>query len=153
MDPVSVTLIGAFVAGASKGAAKVGQRAVVDAYDAFRHLVVTGYAKAVDLFPAITAFEAKPESEARQGVLAEELKAAGALDDATLVTAAERVLAAAEHSGLAIGLDWTDIKAAQLKIGKIRARAGSIGFRAARMEITGSVEIPEIDVGGGARGN
>ena len=131
---------------------KTGERAVVDAYAAFRHLVVAGYGKTADLLQAVVSFEAKPESAGRRDTLTEELKSAGALDDPNLLAAAENVLNAAETSGASIGLDWEDVKAARLKLGKVRVRAGAIGFRAARMEIAGEIEISEIDVAGAHKG-
>ena len=58
------------------------------------------------------------------------------------------MIAAAEKSAAqTVGIDWQDVRVARLKIGQIRARAGAIGFRAARME-AGEIEIPGIDVSG-----
>ncbi len=147
MDPITLTLVSAFVAGAAKGATKVGDSAVSDAYAALRHIVLTSYAKATDLLASVSGVEAKPDSAGRRETLAEELKAAGALDDEKLVTAAEAVLSAVEGQEPAIGVDWSDVRAARLKIGTVRARAGAVGFRAARMEIAGEIEITEIDAG------
>lgn len=150
MEPVTTTLLSAFVVGAAKGAAKVGEQAVVDAYAALKHIIIKSYEKAADLLESITSLEKKPDSEARRARVAEELQASGAIDDAKLVAAAEAVLDAAARSpsSQTIGIDWEDVKAARLKIGAIRARAGAIGFRAARLEITGDVEIGDVDVGG-----
>lgn len=150
MDPVTITLLSAFVAGAAKGAAQVGEKSVNDAYSVLRQLAIATYGAASGLVKSIVSLEEKPESNGRRETVAEELQAAGAIDDDRLVAAAEAVLSEAEagSESLAIGVDWQDVKAARLKIGEIRARAGSIGFRAARMEISGEVEIPKIDAGG-----
>jgi hypothetical protein len=150
MDPVTTTLVSAFVAGAAKGAVKVGDQAVTDAYAVLKSIVMATYQHATELLHSITGLEAKPESPGRRDTLAEELEAVRAVDNPTLVAAAEAVIAAAEKlpSMLSIGIDWQDVRAARLKVGEIRARAGAIGFRAARMEITGEVEISGIDVSG-----
>ena len=151
MDPVSTTLVSAFVAGAvAGGAKKLGESAVADAYAGLKQVVLETYAKAGDLIQSIAGLEQRPDSDGRRQTVAEELTRAGALDDQALVEAAEAVIAAVEKSGAArtIGIDWEDVSAARLKIGAIRAQAGAIGFRAARMRITGDVEIAGIDVGG-----
>lgn len=149
VDPVSTIVVSAFVVGAAKGAAKVGEQAVQDAYQALKRLVTTTFNTAVDLLDSITGLEKKPESESRRSVLAEELSAAGALDNAEVIAAANVVLEAAQQNGAyqTIGVDWADVRAAHIKLGQIRARAGAIGFRAARSEIQ-NLEITGIDVEG-----
>ena len=150
MDPILTTLITAFVIGAGKGATTVGEESIVNAYAALKGIVSKTYSKATDLLDSIAGLEKKPDSQARRDAVSEELSASGALDNPQILTAAEAVVSAAEKSGYSqtIGIDWQDVKAARLKIGQIRVRAGAIGFRAARMEITGEIEIPSIDVGG-----
>ncbi|MBV8650651.1 MAG: hypothetical protein JO255_04235 [Alphaproteobacteria bacterium] len=152
MDPVSVTLISAFVAGAATGLTKVGDKAVVEAYDALKHLIVAGYQSATELLRSIESVEADPKSKGRQAVLGEELQKAGALDDEKLVAAAQTVLKAAKASSPAIGIDWSEVEAASVKIDEIRAEAGSIGFRAARSKL-GTVDLGKIHAGGGSSGN
>ena len=150
MDPVATTLVSAFVIGVGTGMTKVGEQAIVDAYQALKDLIKTTYKDAKDLLDSISHLERKPNSKARRYSVAEELDTAGALDDERLLSAAEAVIAAAEHCDpqYTIGVDWKDVKACRIKIGQIRARAGAIGFRAARTEISGDVEISGIDVKG-----
>lgn len=150
MDPVATTLISAFVIGASKGIAKVGEQSVIDAYRALKNLVTTSYKRASDLLDSIAHLERKPESQARRDAVAEELHTAGALDDERLVSAAEAVIDVAKKSPSyqTIGIEWSDVKTSCVKVGQIRARAGAIGFRAARSEFSGDVEITGIDVRG-----
>lgn len=144
-DPVTVTLVAAFALGAAAGLKKVGEEAIVDAYSVLKKLVIKGFGAAKELIVAIDALEEKPESNGRKATLAEELEAAGAIDDEALIEAAIAVIKAGEASGQTVGVDWQDIKAAELEIGKIRVRAGAVGFRAARMEVAGKVTINEID--------
>jgi hypothetical protein len=150
MDPITTTIVTAFVIGASQGARKVGDQAVSDAYSALKNIVTSSYHQAAELLRSIAGLETKPDSPGRRGTLAEELAAAGALNDGKLLAAAESVVAAAENatSTQTIGIDWQDVRAARLKVGQIRSRAGAVGFRAARMEVTGELEITGIDVAG-----
>jgi hypothetical protein len=112
-------------------------------------MIASTYHHAADLLKSVAAVEEKPESGGRRTTLAEELKAAHAVDDDKLVAAAEAVLAAAEESPSAqtIGIDWQDVHAACVKIGQIRARAGAVGWRVARSELS-DIEIAGIDVAG-----
>jgi len=150
MEPVTVTLLSAFAAGAASAAKTLGDEVVKDAYKSLKAIITDAYAKAGDLLASLTMFENSPESKPRRELLAEELKAAGALDDPKLLAAAEAVLAAAEKlpQATAIGVDWSDVKVARLKLGNIKARAGAIGFRAARMEVTGELQLGDIEVDG-----
>lgn len=152
MDPVSTTVVSAIALGATHAADKLGEKLVTDSYAALKHLLVTAYGKATDLIESVIGLEKKPDSEGRQATVAEELRTSGAVDDERLIAAAEAVLAAAEQASAVrtIGIDWSDVKAARVKVGKIKARAGAIGFRAARMEIAGDVEVQDIDVAGGS---
>jgi hypothetical protein len=149
MDPVATTLISALVAGATAGVTSAATTAVTDAYAALKGIITSGYGKATELLESIASLEKKPDSEGRRSTVAEELELAGALNDEALVSQAEALLAIIESSAGAqsIGLDWSDVKAARLKLGKIRVRGQSVGFRAARMEIAGAVEIGDLDVG------
>jgi hypothetical protein len=149
MDPITTTLVTAFVIGASKGAVDVGEESVKDAYSALKSAVTSTYAHATELLKSIASLETAPSSSGRRQTVAEELKSAGAINDERLLAAAEAVISAAEKSPSfqTIGVEWNDVRAARLKISEIRARSGAIGFRAARMEIFGEVEIKGIDVG------
>lgn len=149
MEPVITTLLTAFVIGAAGGAAKTGEQAILDAYTALKHIITKSYSTATDLLESIVGLEKKPASQARRDAVMEELQAVGASDNEQLVKAAEAVISAAENSPIvqSIGMDWKDVKLARLKINEIRTRSAAIGFRAARMEVTGEVEISSIDTG------
>jgi hypothetical protein len=154
MDPVTTTIISAFVIGAAQGARKVGDKAVTDCYDALKHSIRSAYAKCTSLLTSIDTLEGKPDSEARRKVLEEEVVAAELIDDPKVVDAADKLLSAAKAAGpqTTVAVDWEDVELARLKIGEIKAQAGAIGFRAARLKVTGQVEITKIGADGG-RGN
>ena len=149
MDPVTTTLVAAFVVGASSAARGVGEQAIQDAYGALKELLSDSYSGAKSLAAALVGLEAKPESDARRAVLAEELEEVGALDDPALAEAAESVLAAAESDPAAaqVAIDWEDVSAARLKVGRIRAQGGTLSFRVARLQVRDSIEIDEITAG------
>lgn len=150
MDPVLTALIGAFVVGATKGSATVGEKAIADAYHAFKNLLTRTCGEAANLWHAVSDLQKKPANQPCRDAVAKELEAAGALDNDQLVRSAEAVIEAAEKAAgpIAIGVDLGEVKAARIKIQGIRARAGSIGFRAARLESMGEIEFGAIDVGG-----
>ena len=92
MDPLS-TIVAAVVAGAATGLGAVAAEAVKDAYAGLRKLIVDRYADRGDVADALDKVEARPDSQARQAMLREELAAAGAEKDAELLTAAQALLA------------------------------------------------------------
>jgi hypothetical protein len=148
MDPLGTTIITAFAVGAAKGATKIGEQAVVDAYAALKHIVMATYGKAVDLIESITGLEKKPESAARRETLAEELKAAGALNDPKLLAAAVAVMDAAKKApGIdSIGIDWNQVEVDRAELTKISAGPGSIGMRVSNSKI-GEFKAGEVKAG------
>jgi len=79
------SIIGALAAGALAKAGDVGGRAVIDAYDALRSLIVRKLGKG----GAVQSLEDEPRSEAAQATLAEALTKAGLVADPELATHAE----------------------------------------------------------------
>ena len=88
MEPITTALIAAAVA----GVAKMGEQAIVDAYNGLKNLIHRKFGSDSEVAKAVEAVEAKPESEGRKATLAEELKAAKAEEDQELVEAARKLL-------------------------------------------------------------
>lgn len=88
MEPVTTALIAAAVAGVTK----MGEQAIVDAYNGLKSLIRRKFGSDSEVAKAVEAVETKPESEGRKGTLAEELKAVRAEDDQELVEAARKLL-------------------------------------------------------------
>jgi disulfide oxidoreductase YuzD len=89
MDPISTVMLAALVAGVTAGAADVGQKAIVDAYEGLKTIIKRKFGAQSDLAPAISSLENKPDSEGRQATLAEEVAAADAAQDEEIMAAVQ----------------------------------------------------------------
>jgi hypothetical protein len=92
MDPISVALIAA----AAAGVTKVGEQAVVDAYNGLKALIVRRFGADSKLARAVSDLEEEPKSEASKALVAERLAAAKADLDPDLTAAAQKLLALLE---------------------------------------------------------
>jgi hypothetical protein len=107
-EPMSITtmLVGAVVSGAVAATGQVAGAAIKDAYGAFKALIVRKLGAQADVENAIQQVEAKPKSEARRGMLAEELDAASAAQDAEIVAAAKELLRLLDEEGIQTGISY-----------------------------------------------
>lgn len=92
-DPITAALLG----GLAAAAGKVASKAVEDAYGALKALLLRKLGDSSDAADAIAKLEAKPDSEGRKAILAEELATAGIADDGELLEAARKLRAALEQ--------------------------------------------------------
>jgi len=100
MDPISTAIAGAL--------ANLGATAVKDAYAGLKALLVRKFGPESKVAKAVEEVEAKPESEPRKAVLAEELETAGAVKDEEIVRAAHTLATAVEtHGGPAVSVQQT----------------------------------------------
>jgi hypothetical protein len=99
MDPI--TLIVAMAAGAAAAAKDVSVQAVKDAYHGLKALIVRKLGDKGDVSAALDQAEKRPDSEARQAVLKEELAHAGADKDAELLAQARAFLDLLQQHGMA----------------------------------------------------
>jgi hypothetical protein len=84
MDIITSALTGAL--------GKVGGQAVQDAYAGLKSLLLRKFGEKSDLAEAVTKLEQKPDSEARKGMVTEEVEAAGADKDEEIQSAAKKLL-------------------------------------------------------------
>ena len=91
MDPIN-TLLAAIVAGSVVASKDVATQAVKDGYAALKALLVRKFGETSDVADALQKVENKPDSEARQALLKEELDSAGASQDLELVQRAQAFL-------------------------------------------------------------
>ncbi len=91
MDPISIIAL-ALVAGAAASAKDVAAQAVKDGYAGLKALVMRKFGSKGDVQAAVDQAEKKPDSEARQAVLKEELQAAGADQDEEVVKLAQSLV-------------------------------------------------------------
>jgi hypothetical protein len=102
MDPLTL-IVTAVTAGAVAASKDVAAQAVKDGYAALKTLLVRKFGQEADVAGAIEGVEKKPDSEARQAVLKEELETARAAQDADLVQQAQALLDLLKQHGLELG--------------------------------------------------
>jgi hypothetical protein len=91
MDPISIIAL-ALVAGAAASAKDVAAQAVKDGYAGLKALIVRKFGSKGDVQNAVEQMEKKPDSEARQGMVKEELQTAGADKDEEVLKLAQALI-------------------------------------------------------------
>lgn len=144
MDPISA-IAAALAAGATAALKDSATDAIKTAYRGLKDLVAAKFSSV-----NVGQLEAKPESEARRALVAEDLAEAGAVDDAELLAAAKTLLghlaAQGAEGAAALGVDLEDIKAANLVIEDIMSSGG--GIRAKKIVADGDIRISGVRAGG-----
>lgn len=141
-DPLTTGIIAAVGA----GLAKVGETAVVDAYNGVKSLIVKKFGKESQLKKAVDALEERPDSESRKGMVKEEVEAANADKDPDLLAAANLLLAALKKSSDATGVKIGDtIIEGSLTAEQVVAEgAGSMGLEVASSTIKQDVRLGNV---------
>ena len=141
-DPLTTGIIAAVGA----GLAKVGETAVVDAYNGVKSLIVKKFGKESQLKKAVDALEERPDSESRKGMVKEEVEAANADKDPDLLAAANLLLAALKKSSDATGVKIGDtIIEGSLTAEQVVAEgAGSTGLEVASSTIKQDVRLGNV---------
>ena len=141
-DPITTGIIAAVGA----GLAKVGETAVVDAYNGVKSLIVKKFGKESQLKKAVDALEERPDSESRKGMVKEEVEAANADKDPDLLAAANLLLAALKKSSDATGVKIGDtIIEGSLTAEQVVAEgAGSTGLEVASSTIKQDVHLGNV---------
>jgi hypothetical protein len=95
MTPEIVTnaIVAALSAGTVAGAKDTAKSAIADGYQGLKSLIKKKFGDHSEASEAIDKLEAKPDSDGKKQVLAEELKAVNSASDPELVSAAESLLA------------------------------------------------------------
>lgn len=144
------SVIGSLAAGALAKSGEVGGRAVIDAYEGLKALIVRKLGKG----GAVQSVEDEPHSEAAQAVLAEALTKADLTADPELKQSADALRAAVSGSA---GQGAADIEVGDV-IGKVNAlvtnlaATGRIKLGNIRAD-TGDATLSNITAGAGAAGN
>lgn len=92
MDPISAAIVAALAAGAASGATDVAKSALVDGYNGIKDFIKKKWGGDSDVSKAVEQLQAKPDSDARKGMLVEEVKASKVADDPELTTMAQSLL-------------------------------------------------------------
>jgi hypothetical protein len=94
MDPITAAIVAALTAGAVSGLTKAGEQVISDAYGKLKELLGKKFGAKSKVVKAVKELEANPKSEARKGVVQEEVATVKADKDVDLRTAAQALLKA-----------------------------------------------------------
>jgi hypothetical protein len=143
MEPISL-IVAAVVAGAATGIKDQAAEAVKDAYGALKRLLADRHH--VD----VAGLETKPESEARQAVLAEDLGGTGAAADADVKAAARHLVEEVrKHDAAgarAVGVDIDDVSAEFVRVSNVAVSGPGIGVDINRVSTRGGVVVEGVTV-------
>jgi hypothetical protein len=92
MDANTTAIVTALTAGAVSAASKFSEQVILHAYGTLKGLVAKKLGARSKVVKAVQELEANPNSEARKGVLKEEVEAAGIAENEELVKAAQELL-------------------------------------------------------------
>jgi hypothetical protein len=103
MDPITAAIVAAVSAGAIGGLTEASKTALTDAYGKLKALLIKKFGHESQVVQAVEQVEAKPTSDARKALLAEEVAAAKADQESDLLAlaqAVQQVLASStDHGG------------------------------------------------------
>ena len=143
MDPITI-VVTALALGAAAGLKPTAEQAVKDTYAGIKKLIQDKY-KQVNL----ALLEGDPASEARQGVVKEDLAKANADQDVEVLRQARALLEAVEkhapETAGAVGVDLEDIKGASLRVEDIIA--SGTGVKVKKADLSGDIEIKGVRAG------
>jgi hypothetical protein len=92
VDPVTAAIVAALAVGVAGGAGKVGEKILVDAYEALKKAIKHKLGADSTVAKAVESLEAKPDSTARRQVLNEEVTAANIDKDHDILKGANDIL-------------------------------------------------------------
>lgn len=146
MDPITI-IVTALAAGAAAGLKPTAEQVVKDAYQSIKTLIKRKYARV-----SVETLEDDPASDARKGVVREDLQKANAGGDAELLLQAQKVIDAirrhAPESAAAVGVSIEDLEAQSLHIRDIVVSSGT-GVSMKQVKVGGDVEIVGVRAGDG----
>lgn len=88
MEPITIAIVAALASGMTK----VGEKALMDAYESLKSLIKRKFGAQSSVAKAVDELEAKPDSAGRKETLKEEVTAVKAEHDAELLKAAQLLL-------------------------------------------------------------
>jgi hypothetical protein len=134
MDPVSMAIITAVMTGVATGATDVGKKAIVDAYNGLKALLIQKFGAGSEVVESVAYLEEKPGAAAREAGVVAGAKAVNADKDQEVLAAAQALLDALKKipEGQQ-ALSKYQINAKDSQIGNVGDRAniqGGINFGA-----------------------
>ena len=150
MDPLT-SLVTALAAGAAAALKSTVEQAVKDSYAALKKLILRKCTQV-----QVDQLEINPNSKNRRGVIAEELKVAGADADAEVLQLAQALLDAIRsrtpETAASTGVEIKDIEAASLAIRRVIATGTGVKIEKGTFD---DITIEDVQAGnrGGSRPN
>ncbi|ADJ29248.1 hypothetical protein [Nitrosococcus watsonii] len=143
MEPV-IVIVSAFAAGAAVAVKSTTEQAIQDAYQGLKALIQSKYGDV-----ALETLEKKPESEAKQASVAEDLTDADAGNDEELLDQAKALLDAIKahepQAAATIGVDLEKVEAEYIRLKDILSTG--TGVRGRDIKTRGGVEVEGVRAG------
>lgn len=148
MEPITTMIVSAAAAGVVAATKSTAEKAVKDAYDAFKRIIVERYSDYPTLLDSFDFLIKKPESDNVQKEFAEDLKKAGATEDQTLIQAAEvvnnEVKRCEPEAYESVGLRIGTVEAQNVRIGSVVSSGKGIDTEVEAFKVEGDFEIGDI---------
>ncbi|MGA7732447.1 MAG: hypothetical protein WCD37_14405 [Chloroflexia bacterium] len=144
MDPITL-IVTALALGAAAGLKPTAEKAVKDAYEGLKGLILSrfGHASA-----SVSSLEVNPASNSKRDSLKEDLESTAVKQDEEVLRKAKEVIdvvnARAPEAASAIGVDLERVRAAVLRIEDIIAEGNATAVRAKDVDVSGEMSIKNV---------
>lgn len=140
MEPIITLIVSAIALGAAAGTQKTVEKAIEDAYEGLKRLLIDHYKSHNDLIDAMWFLDKKPQDENRQLALAGELQTTNIANDSEVIDQAKKLYRVVEaydqNLPQAIGMDIGKLKAAALEVENVQAGKSGTGVRIQEADIS-----------------
>jgi hypothetical protein len=144
MEPISATIVAAIAGGAAVALKDVANKAVSDAYQGIKTLVIDRYKRK----GSIEALEEDPESSTAQNLLTEALEKTGADQDEEVIELAQQLSEALsqipKEEAERYSIDIERLEAANARFKRIKVSGDKV-LNVKDTKITGDFEIEDIE--------
>jgi predicted RND superfamily exporter protein len=144
MEPVTTAIVTALLA----GGAKIAEKAVVDAYEGLKAVIIKKYGENKKVVQALENVEEEPEFEPNQATVEKRIQDANIDKDPEVAQAAERLLEELKkrpETVKATGVNLKDVEGASLRVRNIAA--SGTGANVERSKFTGDLTFEDIRAG------
>jgi hypothetical protein len=148
MEPVTTVIAAALLAGAASGTAIAAEKAIVDAYEGLKALILRKFGENTKLVQAIENLENEPDFDPNRDALERRIQDAGADKDPEVSQAAERLVEELKKYSEVVkstGVDMEKVEAASIRIREVAA--SGTGVRMRGIKATGDIDISGVRAG------
>lgn len=135
-DPITL-IVSALAAGAGVAGKELVSEVVKDAYAKLKSILQTRFGSKAEIAQAIQQLENRPNSDARQAVLKEELDAVGAANDTQVIAEAKKFVEILKQHGL---ISQPTYQAILIGSGAIAQGQGAVAAAAGGIAVGGSMQ-------------